>query len=441
MISTNHFKDCIFDSSVVPVFIDQYSDTTSAGGIEMHGLQLTSAPRKQNQQPVTLEESLFLPNMEIGGKDLSPEDLKQYCSKCSSVAANGILRLMGMEGLDFPNFNILKQVSKTLKPVRFVDDVDKYLKMSNNGLFVVLHKLFGMSVDNFVQNIRNILDAYKSELIHDRLLSNLLRSRPLKPCLDLVLENNTTSTMKVLELGFSSSSLTDLVLQYLNSQPMAYIDYVQVLSEDSSNRPDLVPTGVKQMTWDLKQNPPENLNGMRLVIAHNFLHRQSNVAICLRNISQVLDDDGFLLVHEITHNVHLHLAVMGLLSELPVGAETRSIACYCNEEKWREIFEKEHYQVVSQKSDGLLSTLFLLRKVTQIDVKSQTVLNLENDITKSVDDLKKKLQDVTEKPKGQNLWLLAKDCSSGVVGLVNCLRKESGGEKIRYIILLMIESC
>jgi hypothetical protein len=43
----------------------------------MHGLQLTSAPRKQNQQPVTLEESLFIPNMEIGGKELSPEDLKQ----------------------------------------------------------------------------------------------------------------------------------------------------------------------------------------------------------------------------------------------------------------------------------------------------------------------------------------------------------------------------
>ena len=421
------------------MFIDQYSDTTSAGGIEMHGLQLTSAPRKQNQQPVTLEESLFIPNMEIGGKELSPEDLKQYCSKCSSVAANGILRLMGMEGLDFPNFNMLKQVSKTLKPVSFVDDVEKYLKMSQNGLFVVLHKLFGMSIDNFVQNIRNILDAYKSELIHDRLLSNLLRSRPLKPCLDLVLENNTTSTMKVLELGSSSGSLTELVLQYLNRQPMACVDYVQVLPEDSNNWPDLVPSGVKQATWNLEQNAPENLNGMRLVIAHNFLHRQSNVSTCLRNISKVLDDDGFLLVHEITHNVHLHLAVMGLLSELPVIAETRSVACYCNEEKWREIFEKEHFRVVSQKSDGLLSTLFLLRKVTQNDVKSQTVLNLENDITKSVNELKEKLQEVTEKPKGENLWLLARDCSSGVVGLVNCLRKESGGEKIRYIILVMIE--
>jgi hypothetical protein len=31
--------------------------------------------------------------MEIGGKELSPEDLKQYCSKCSSVAANGILNI------------------------------------------------------------------------------------------------------------------------------------------------------------------------------------------------------------------------------------------------------------------------------------------------------------------------------------------------------------
>lgn len=413
----------------IPVFLDKYSDTTTAGSVEMYGLQLTSAPRKQNQQPVTLEESMFIPYMEVGGKDLSPEDLKEYCSKCSSIAANGILRMMGMEGLNFPNLNMLKQVSKSLKPVRFIENVEKFWKIPNNELFIVLNKLFSMSADNFVQNIKRVLEAYKSGLVKDRLLSNLVKSRSLKPCLDLVIENSTVSTLKVLELESPADSITKLIFDHLNSQPMAFIDYTKVTLEESVNK----TLGIKQMLWDVDESPPENLSGMRLVIAHNFLHRQSNVQKSLKNISKVLDDDGFLLVHEITHNTHLHLAVMGLLSELPVTAETRSIACYCNEEKWLEMFKNENFQVVSQKSDGLLNTIFLLRKKLPNALQSQTVLNIDIDITKSVEDLKKKLLEIAEKPTGNNLWLLTKDNKNGIVGMVNCLRKEPGGDKIRYI--------
>ncbi|XP_071129497.1 fatty acid synthase-like isoform X4 [Mytilus edulis] len=414
----------------IPVFLDKYSDTTTAGSVEMYGLQLTSAPRKQNQQPVTLEESMFIPYMEVGGKDLSPEDLKEYCSKCSSIAANGILRMMGMEGLDFPNFNMLKQVSKSLKPVRFIENVERFWKIPNNELFIVLNKLFSMSADNFVQNIKRVLEAYKSGLVKDRLLSNLVKSRSLKPCLDLVIENSTVSTLKVLELESPADSITKLIFDHLNSQPMAFIDYTKVTLEESVNK----TSGIKQMLWDVDESPPENLSGMRLVIAHNFLHRQSNVQKSLKNISKVLDDDGFLLVHEITHNTHLHLAVMGLLSELPVTAETRSIACYCKEEKWLEMFKNENFQVVSQKSDGLLNTIFLLRKKLPNALQSQTVLNIDIDITKSVEDLKKKLLEIAEKPTGDNLWLLTKGNKNGIVGMVNCLRKEPGGDKIRCIL-------
>lgn len=287
-----------------------------------------------------------------------------------------------------------------------------------------------MSADNFVQNIKRVLEAYKSGLVIDRLLSNLIQSRSLKPCLDLVIENSTVSTMKVLELESQADSITKLVLDHLNSQPMSFIDYTKATLEESDNK----TSGIKQMLWDVNENPPENLRGMRLVIAHNFLHRQSNVQNSLENISKVLDDDGFLLVHEITHNAHLHLAVLGLLTELPVLSEIRSVACYCNEEKWLELFEKENFQVVSQKSDGLLNTIFLLRKKLSNALQSQTVLNIDLDITKSVEDLKKKLLEVAEKPKGDNLWLLANENSNGVVGMVNCLRKEPGGEKIRCIL-------
>ncbi|KAL1480337.1 hypothetical protein MTO96_051115 [Rhipicephalus appendiculatus] len=48
--------------------------------------------------------------------------------------------------------------------------------------------------------------------------------------------------------------------------------------------------------------------------------------------------------------------------------------------------------------------------------------------------LKVEAFEVEQKPPGHNLWLLAEDCSiSGVVGLTNCLRLETGGGHIRCL--------
>ena len=55
-----------------------------------------------------------------------------------------------------------------------------------------------------------------------------------------------------------------------------------------------------------------------------------------------------------------------------------------------------------------------------------------DDLTFSwVDEVKSAM--TSQQLPGQTVWLIAENCvQSGVIGMVNCLRKEPGGEKIRY---------
>lgn len=395
----------------------------------MNGLKLTTTQQKPNQQKVVLEKSIFVPHIEAGCQDLCPDQLQEYHAVCSALAGNGILRIVGMEGMDLPNFNAFKQIAKTLKPVKFVENVDKFSKLPNNGLLLILNSLFSMSVENFRHNSTSILEAYRTKLGHDRLMTNLLQPRSLNPCLDLVLENNTTGSVRVLEFSSSEVDITDKVIQHYNTRP-EYVSYVKV-NGTATNKSTNGSPDVKHIQWDIEENAPENLVDFDLLVANNYLHRQRNISKCLKTMSKCLKDDGFLVVHEVTSNHHLHLAVEGLSSELPVVAETRSVACYCNEEKWQEFFEKENFETILKKSDGLLSTMFLLRKKSTNEVGKQTVMKISQNITDSVEALKKNLKEVTTKPLGENLWLLSHDNLSGLIGMVNCLRKEPGGEKIR----------
>ncbi|KAL1765601.1 fatty acid synthase [Sigmodon hispidus] len=106
-----------------------------------------------------------------------------------------------------------------------------------------------------------------------------------------------------------------------------------------------------------------------------------------------------------------------------------------NQEEWESLFSKKGLKLVDVKKSFYGTVLFLCRRATPQD--NPVFLLVEDASFQWVDSLKNILATSSSQP----VWLTAMDCpTSGVVGLVNCLRKEPGGHRIRCILLSNLSS-
>ena len=74
------------------------------------------------------------------------------------------------------------------------------------------------------------------------------------------------------------------------------------------------------------------------------------------------------------------------------------------------------------------------RCVSQLSLfqpSGQKLLEVDSADYSWVEPLKKALEESQGAPDSHRLWLLARKPCSGVVGMVNCLRQENGGHRLR----------
>ncbi|EEC14425.1 fatty acid synthase, putative [Ixodes scapularis] len=101
-------------------------------------------------------------------------------------------------------------------------------------------------------------------------------------------------------------------------------------------------------------------------------------------------------------------------------------------------FGKRGFRLVSLRSNNV-SALLLFRKgpATPAGAEKQVVIRVRSGGFGWVEEIKAKATEYQERPSGENIWLVAEDVgSSGVVGLTNCLRLETGGHHIRWAVYL-----
>ncbi|WP_407809578.1 hypothetical protein, partial [Staphylococcus aureus] len=83
--------------------------------------------------------------------------------------------------------------------------------------------------------------------------------------------------------------------------------------------------------------------------------------------------------------------------------------------------------------DGVASALYLLRRLAKEQDLNAKVVHVVDKNYSWVEELKEALYNNPESSKS-NVWLVAEDCTTnGIIGMVNCLRREEGGEKIRCV--------
>ena len=419
------------------VVVDRVLDTCVAGGVEIQGLHATVAPRRQGQQtPPTLEQFHFVPYKE--DKLFSQNvGLSQYLKVVRGYLHKEITALS--QNALAGKFEKIDELVEFAKKAEGADnhsnceEFDKYLQASGCGLARAVDALFKLPHDDkFAENAKDVIESHREELSTDRLLAALTTSeRSLKTCLDVVLENSSSMVkLKVVEVGANRGQLYQSVIPQLNTQPLLNIAYTACDKDVSTMDADqLESLGVTSTAaWDLTSDTtPSDVSGMDLLVASNVLSTgQQDVVKTLEKLSAVVKDNGFLLFNEPTQN---HLLPMSL------SALTNSPFVPMNTASYTDLLKQAQLEIVAQKSDGLLSTLFLCRRRAQPQEEDavSTLMDV-SDLTDFswVSDLRTALTAHQDAPSGHRLWVVVDGRSeSGVVGMVNCLRQEPGGDKLR----------
>ncbi|KAM4691284.1 fatty acid synthase isoform 2-T2 [Rhinophrynus dorsalis] len=402
----------------VRVAVNSCLERIVSGGVQISGLHATTAPRRQQQQtPPTLEKYVFSPycEEECLHDDSRLQSLLEHCSgkirelECK-IAQHGLK-------LEIPG---IKATNEEYKGTMESEDLDK-------GLIHVLKEICNLELNGNLQSeLEETLIKESEQIQNDPLLNGLLDSPKLKTCLDTVLENSNVHKMKIIEAFAGNGRLSSYVTALLNTHPMLQLDYiatdpsVEILSAMEDN---LKENGVSTEQWDPASAAPGTLANADLLVCNSTFHLLRNPAQVLSNMAAAVKEKGFILLH-----THLKGYTLGETVAFLSTQNLQEKEGLLSQVEWEEVFDSASLDLVAMKKSFYNSVLFLCRR--RAPEKTPVFLSVEDMDCTWVESLKGLMADSTEQP----IWLTTENqTNSGIVGMVNCLRQEPGGHRIRCI--------
>ncbi|KAJ8025187.1 Fatty acid synthase [Holothuria leucospilota] len=417
----------------VPVVVDKAMETCRAAGVEIVGLHTTMAPKRPLKQYPTLEYVRFVP---YGETEIAvPKNVSDYgamCKKYLSFVLRNRTLVKHNESLN------RLQVLQNLDDI--VYDVETYLHDESCAFFKILHQIGELKGRNdFVKDVLNIIDTNAAKLSLDKLLSFLPRDEKFRHLLDVVWENSTTKTVKVAELGARFGGLFIHIVPVMTSQPLLQLKYIatdrHVGGLSTAFKDQLQALNVKSAKHDVNNEKFDGLENSNFVVARGLAQQSKSILSVLEKIHSLLAEGGFLLLYEVTENFEVYFGLDEIIHQLHrEDSYERKLGIYLSRQQWEKKIESAGFEVIQQLRDGFSSTIFLCRKMRHAcyDVYIHAIgteFSWINDIKEELNKVQK-----TKDHNGGNIWLITnKDYQSGIVGMVNCLRQEDGGNKIRCI--------
>ncbi|XP_062859033.1 fatty acid synthase [Trichomycterus rosablanca] len=399
------------DRKAVDVHVNRCLDSITAGAVQISGLHATVAPRRQQQQsPPTLEEFVFVPCVESECM-ASNEKLEEELRHCKGLI-NHLQRKLASHG-----------VKLSIPGLEGVREEQLIVAEAQSGLLRLLSVICGLELNgNLRSELEETVQKERECLLQDPLLNGLLDCHALRHCLDTALENSTPGKLKVLEALSSDGRVFSRAVRTLNIQPMLRLDYTasdvnaELLSNQQSTLEDL---GVSAAQWDPHQGPVTgNLGGVDLVVCNCVPGPVLNPEVLLENLTSATREGGFVLLHTLLKGDTLGETVAFLTSQ---ENKNRLLT----QAEWEKLFNQASLNIVMLKKSFYGSVLFLGKKKTP--EKQSVTLSVDSTDYKWVETLKTLLAETSDQP----VWLTSTKGHNGVVGMVNCLRQEPGGNRIR----------
>ncbi|XP_075418526.1 fatty acid synthase isoform X2 [Tenrec ecaudatus] len=394
------------DDARADVVVNNCLGSTSAGGAVILRLHSSEAPRRQQEQlaPV-LEKFCFTPYLEA--ECLAHNTALQAELRLCTGLVKALQSKTAQQGL-------------------------KMVVPGPGGATAPLARLLAAACQlqlngNLQLELGPALTQERLHLASDPLLAGLLDSPALKACVDIALENLSSLQMKVVEVLAGEGHLYTRIPALLNTQPMLQLAYTATdCSTQAPEASQLQPTppNVAQEQWDPLEPAPSTLGNADLLVCNCAVATLASPATALSNMRAALKEGGFLLLH-----VLLKGHTLGEAMAFVTGDTLLS------QDEWEGLFTSTSLHLVARKRSFYGSALFLCRRLAA--PQSPIFLPVEDSSFRWVDTLKGLLEESSSRP----VWLTAVSCaSSGVVGLVNCLRKEPRGHRVRCVLVSNLSS-
>uniref|UniRef100_A0A8V5HEL3 Fatty acid synthase n=1 Tax=Melopsittacus undulatus TaxID=13146 RepID=A0A8V5HEL3_MELUD len=396
------------------VVLDPCLGSLTAGGVQINGLHASVAPRRQQERiPPTLEKFCFVPYIESNCLS-SNIHLRAYLEHCKDLIQN-VQAKVAVHGvkLVIPGLETAVAAAKS-SPVQ-------------KGLQHILAEICRLELNgNLSSELEQIVTQEKMHFQDDPLLNGLLDSSELKTCLGVVLENMTSHRMKIVEAFAGSGHLFSRIKSILNAQPLLQVDYTatdRVLKTLSDSETELQNAGVSVSQWDPSCPPSGNLANADLVVYNCLTTVVGNTTEILSNLAAAVKEGGFVLLHTL-----LKGETLGEIVSFLTSPDLQQKHSFPSEAQWEGLFSKASLNVVAMKKSFFGSVIFLCRR--QAPARTPIFLPVDETHFTWVESLKEVLADPSEKP----VWLTATTCgNSGILGMVNCLRLEAEGHRIRCV--------
>jgi fatty acid synthase len=91
------------------------------------------------------------------------------------------------------------------------------------------------------------------------------------------------------------------------------------------------------------------------------------------------------------------------------------------------------FKMISTKTFSSFFTTILLRKTPEVKINNPMILRLRPENFDWVENLQSKIKEIEDEPESRKIWLIGNGAVNGIIGFINCLRKEDKGDRIRCL--------
>ena len=308
-----------------------------------------------------------------------------------------------IEGLEVKPINLLKE---------------------KQGLKLESYK-FMVNQDNCIMQLQETAD---NKLENEHLIRSLI---------DIVSENNVPKKeIQVIEINLNSDLLAEVIKDYLEYFNLYQTDVKFVVMVESL---EYIPDNFKNKQFNLIEcgkNKSTNISHCFTtpsdLVIWNICYKfwPCNLEEELQNKHDLIIEKGFLLAVFKNETKKPHIQ-----GEKEYHKN--------NIEDFLQLAMKIGFILIGSKRDSNDSRSFLFRKVDKVSITQNNIDNMlfisdeknENNSKFSwFEKLKEKTTKNFEIDQKEDIWIVVKNCTtSGIIGLVNCLRQEPGGDMVKCI--------
>ncbi|CAG2105619.1 unnamed protein product, partial [Medioppia subpectinata] len=427
--------------SVLPFHVDINSRMIVTYGVEIEDLMASPIARKSNMQDLKLESYQFVANEEnIAIEEYDKKSMTEYLKICSLIG-NKIKKLN-----ESKDKKVIQNMTNNL--------VNKYLNdMKDNYILLkILNQVYKESLDenqniNTNKVITDLQNNREYDLSLDYINEVSKNEHLIRSLVDIVSECFIPKKeIKVLELNLTNGLMAKEVDTQLASSHIYPIDVNYTIAVKSVGA---VSDSYKNQSFKLIEwNPQNNVFPTEINSTNFILLKDSNdlwdidLDTQLQDMFDVISDKGFLLSvfrYQLTEPELALNQINGKKALKNSDLEKRII-------DFIKAAQSVGFNVIGRKLDTIGSMAILYRKLfCEPKVpKNDNIIQMTSNAEKWFETLKEKIIEQKENESNETLWLIANDSSNnGIIGLINCLRLEPGGECLRCVFDCdnLIEGC